>query len=253
MWHYFVNDIYFAEYGEESLTPYTVTINVKEKNDGDFVYSFSAEKAKEPSTRQTLHAGVNTYQGANGELFLDNSISDSAEKVNRNSEKISYSRKTHTPSPEEAKRNLAENAREVLRMSSVSKLSGKEFEADGNGTLKDRVVTFFQSFGNQVHNEQLGTVAVTQSSFRDDKVHGLTFNKVVSFAAIPEVISNGKVIDVWKPEGKPYTRITLAAPIEIAGEKYYMGVMIQKDHHLFLMNYPPIFSTQSRKPGLTNK
>ena len=37
MWHYFVNDIYFAEYGEKELTPYTVTINVKEKENGDFV------------------------------------------------------------------------------------------------------------------------------------------------------------------------------------------------------------------------
>jgi hypothetical protein len=41
MWHYFVNDIYFIEYGEKELTPYTVTINVKEKNNGDFVYSFN--------------------------------------------------------------------------------------------------------------------------------------------------------------------------------------------------------------------
>jgi hypothetical protein len=52
--------------------PYTVTINVKEKADGDFVYSFNAEK--ESSTRRTLHAGVNTREGANGELFLDDKL-----------------------------------------------------------------------------------------------------------------------------------------------------------------------------------
>ncbi len=72
MWHYFVNDIYFAEYGEEELTPYTVTINVKEKDDGGFVYSFNAEK--ESPTRQTLHAAVNTTKGANGELFFEDII-----------------------------------------------------------------------------------------------------------------------------------------------------------------------------------
>ncbi len=69
MWHYFVNDIYFAEYGESEYMPYTVTINVKEKDNGDFVYSFNAEK--EPSTRRTLHADVSTRKGANGELFLE--------------------------------------------------------------------------------------------------------------------------------------------------------------------------------------
>ena len=81
MWHYFVNDIYFAEYGEEKLTPYTVTINVKEKESGDFVYSFSAEK--ESSTRRTLHAAVNTIKGANGELFIGDSIPQPSDSVKR--------------------------------------------------------------------------------------------------------------------------------------------------------------------------
>ncbi|MDD6214711.1 MAG: hypothetical protein PUB42_05975, partial [Firmicutes bacterium] len=39
-WHYFVNDIYFAEYDSNVYKPYTVSINVKEKPDGNFVYSF---------------------------------------------------------------------------------------------------------------------------------------------------------------------------------------------------------------------
>ena len=44
MWHYFVNDIYFIESGEDTLTPYIVTINIKENNNGEFVYSYNAEK-----------------------------------------------------------------------------------------------------------------------------------------------------------------------------------------------------------------
>ena len=81
MWHYFVDDIYFSEHGESNYTPYTVTVNVKEKTDGTFVYSFNAEKTEESSTRRTLHAGVNTRKGANGELFID-SIPQSKEKSN---------------------------------------------------------------------------------------------------------------------------------------------------------------------------
>jgi len=87
MWHYFVNDIYFAEYGESEYMPYTVTINVKEKDNGDFVYSFNAEK--EPSTRRTLHADVSTRKGANGELFLDNSIAQNPEKSTETAKKVS--------------------------------------------------------------------------------------------------------------------------------------------------------------------
>ena len=69
-----------ADYGEQELTPYTVTINVKERPDGDYVYSISAEK--EPPTRRTLHADVNTHKGANGELFVDEIVSQPDKKVN---------------------------------------------------------------------------------------------------------------------------------------------------------------------------
>ena len=58
-WHYFINDILFQEYGEKETTPYRVTIDVKERSDGQFVYSFSAERQnKRSGTRRTLHADV---------------------------------------------------------------------------------------------------------------------------------------------------------------------------------------------------
>ena len=55
-WHYFINDIYFAEYGTEEYKPYRISINVKERADGDYVYSFSAEKTERLDTPRTLHA-----------------------------------------------------------------------------------------------------------------------------------------------------------------------------------------------------
>ena len=64
VWHYFVNDIYFAEQGSDELTPFTVSINVKEKENGHFFYSFSAEKTEGTSTRRTLHADVNDGDNA---------------------------------------------------------------------------------------------------------------------------------------------------------------------------------------------
>lgn len=87
MWHYFFTEIYFMEQEGDAYTPYTVTVNVKEKDDGDFVYSFNAEK--ESSTRQTLHADVITYKGDNGELFLDNRIAKNQEDVNPKTENSS--------------------------------------------------------------------------------------------------------------------------------------------------------------------
>ncbi len=124
---------------------------------------------------------------------------------------------------------LESNAIKVTKMDSVVKLQSTEFEFDGKTTLKDKVVSFFDSFNNKVETQEIGTVAVVKSSFNDDKGHGLTRNKIISFKAIPDVLRSGRVINVYKPEGKPYIRITLAAPIYIEEEKYYMGVMVQKD------------------------
>lgn len=71
-WHYFINNIYFSEYNSQEYIPYRVTINVKEKADGQYVYSFSAEKQRESNTPQTLHAVVNEGETPNANVQLSN-------------------------------------------------------------------------------------------------------------------------------------------------------------------------------------
>ncbi len=51
------------------------------------VFLKSRDAEKEPSTRRTLHADVNTRKGANGELFLYDSIHDQEGVVNTSDEK----------------------------------------------------------------------------------------------------------------------------------------------------------------------
>lgn len=125
---------------------------------------------------------------------------------------------------------ILNNAKSIVSMNSVSTLDGSEFAADGKTSLREKVVAFFDKLGNKADTKELGTVTLNKTSFSDDKGHGLTKNKIISFKAIPEVLKEGRVIDVYKPEGKPYIRAIIAAPITINGEKYYMGVMVQKDN-----------------------
>ncbi len=86
-WHYFVNDIYFAEQNSDKYEPYTVTINVKEKENGAFVYSFSAEKNKnETITPRTLHAAVKGTESSPDNHLVNTSIPQNAEKINPSDE-----------------------------------------------------------------------------------------------------------------------------------------------------------------------
>ena len=105
-WHYFVNDIYFAEQGSEDLTPYRVSINVKEKGDGHYFYSFSAEKTEGTSTQRTLHAAANDSENAtaNGDSSMS-SIHPDTEEVNK---KLSLSEDTVS------KRDVAGELRAIL-------------------------------------------------------------------------------------------------------------------------------------------
>ena len=63
-YHYFSAELLYAEYGIEEieaddLIPVTMSIDVKETDDGDFFYSFHAEESvKKESAQQTLHAAV---------------------------------------------------------------------------------------------------------------------------------------------------------------------------------------------------
>lgn len=80
-WHYFIDEIYFAEKGSKDFLPYIVSINIKEKETGNFVYSFSAER-RESSTPGTLHAQVSSPVSGvtNAELSIDR-VSQPVEEV----------------------------------------------------------------------------------------------------------------------------------------------------------------------------
>ena len=103
-WHYFINDIYFAEYGTEEYKPYRISINVKERADGDYVYSFSAEKTERLDTPRTLHAEVNNRENpvANVQSSKDN-ISQKKPKV-KHSDGNSSDTSDENPTKRESKK-----------------------------------------------------------------------------------------------------------------------------------------------------
>ncbi len=122
-WHYFINDILFQEYGEKETTPYRVTINVKERSDGEFVYSFSAERQNErSSTRRTLHAD-DTQSTRGGESNAQPSV-DSIRQSNDNSQEKS-SDKVQSSMRDSAGRELTEAQQAYFKDSKVRDADGK--------------------------------------------------------------------------------------------------------------------------------
>ena len=124
---------------------------------------------------------------------------------------------------------IHENQRKLRDMQPVTKLTGNEF-AKGDTDLMTQVLNYFDSLGNSVHSERFGDVALTKSSWRSERRHGMTALKANTFAAVPKVIRNGVVIDYMQKHDGAVDRIVAAAPIQIGTDAdYYVGVMLQRD------------------------
>lgn len=116
----------------------------------------------------------------------------------------------------------------VAEMEPVAEVSGEEFKK-GEKDLITQVTEFFDGMGNEVYNPQLGDVMLTRRGAKSDIAHGIGRKKAAAFAAVPDILKNGRVIDYqvdWK--GRNYDTAVVAAPITIAGEPYMAGVVLTR-------------------------
>ena len=115
----------------------------------------------------------------------------------------------------------------VAQMEPVARVSGKEF-AKGEKDLVTQVTEFFAGLGNKADNDLLlGTIALDRRGAKADIGHGIGRKKAAAFAAVKEVLQQGKVIDYqrdWK--GRGYDTAVIAAPVTIGGEPYLMGAVV---------------------------
>ncbi|MDN0032240.1 hypothetical protein QVN85_04930 [Oscillibacter valericigenes] len=118
---------------------------------------------------------------------------------------------------------------EAANMEPVAKVSGTEF-AKGEKDLITQVTEYFNSVGGVAFNPQLGDVQLTRSGAKSDIAHGIGRKKAAAFAAVPQVIENGHVIDYqtnWKD--RQYDTAVVAAPITIGEESYLAGVVLTRN------------------------
>ena len=119
-----------------------------------------------------------------------------------------------------------ENIQRVASMEPVASITGEEFRK-GDTDLITQVENFFSEQGNRAYNPQLGEVVLDRRGVKSDIGHGIGRKKAAAFAAVPEVIAQGQVVDYqsnWKDRG--YDTAVIAAPIRIGGQPYLAGVVV---------------------------
>jgi|GEM_PF-5921731 len=120
----------------------------------------------------------------------------------------------------------------------VSTLTGQEFQKESGQSIVDRVADWLQTeHGGQATHPELGRVTLDKNGVKSSWSHGAGKFKAAAFAAVPDVIARGRIIDRqanWK--GRGYDTAVLAAPIDLGGESRVAVVVIERraDNRFYL-------------------
>jgi len=144
----------------------------------------------------------------------------------------------------------------VAHMEPVAQITGEEF-AKGEKDLVTQVTEFFAELNNRAYNPQLGSVMLDRQGVRSDIAHGIGRKKAAAFAAVPDVLARGYVVDYQKNwKGRGYDTAVVAAPVRIGSDEYLMGIVLNRNQAenkfyvhevLTTENGAPPFKTGTRK------
>lgn len=169
--------------------------------------------------------------GEEPSLLLDNTTdNEQAAPI----EYINEARKIHKL-PDNIAEIANSNRSQIKTMNPVATVNEGMFK-DGDGKLAEKVSDYYKSRNNLAHNDVLGDVTLTKKNLKGSVYHNkLTRRKVDTFAAVPDVIEKGKIVDyqpAWK--GRDYDTALIVAPVNIVNadgisEEYITGVIVRRN------------------------
>ena len=113
----------------------------------------------------------------------------------------------------------------------VAEMSGKEFASDGV-PLTEKVTQFYASTGKtEVDVAGIGLVSLDRQAVKSSLFHGIGRDKATAFAAVPDVLKNGKIIHAEAMEGSRDAGMVyhVAAPVRIGDRDMVEVVLVRAD------------------------
>ena len=135
----------------------------------------------------------------------------------------------------------------LLKGDPVCALSGDEFQKEEGVSLRQQVVSYFNSQGNTA-TTIFGEVFLDNKGVKSDIFHGLTREKAIAFAAVKPTLENGIVIlplEYYHIHGKKQKTGIIAAPITIKEEKYICIVIVIRNTTLNRLYAHEVFLTKN--------
>ena len=186
-----------------------------------------------PESTPVQGAAQSSVNGFNTQASTDTANGINADAAQQNAQTAQTTGRAEARSVVE---KLRESIPQIGADAPVSSLTGQEFSR-GAKRLSEQVSDFFRRMGNRVFRGGLGDVILDSRSVKDDIAHGIGRAKAVTFAAVPDVIQNGRQIDSvpnWKGRGRD--SYVFAAPVDINGKRTYVAAVVLRgeDNRFYL-------------------
>lgn len=104
----------------------------------------------------------------------------------------------------------------------ITTVTGEEIPQDGSKNITIRISTWYQNeYGGKVTVEGIGDVLLDYEAVKNDRYHGIGKAKYMSFAAVPEILQQGRIISTEDLKGVRVQGnfLYFAAPIRINNEE----------------------------------
>jgi Large polyvalent protein-associated domain 3/Methyltransferase small domain len=127
--------------------------------------------------------------------------------------------------------NRKDDVRRFLDGAPVASTKGDEFAPDGQ-KLTDKVPQWFRDRGQQVIKVAgIGAVQLDERAVKSSISHGISRDKANAFAAVPDVLSKGKIIHSEPMDGSRGAGMVyyIAAPVNLAGKEMIEIALVKSD------------------------
>ena len=177
----------------------------------------------------TLHRRDSARKTTAGTKFSFNFLTEPKVPTGRKVNADNYIEERHGLLIDDIRQRLDD----VRNMEPVKTLKGTEFqknEEDGR-SLRKKVEEYFDTIGS-VYRKELGDIALNGAGARDSTGHGYGPLKAAAFAAVPDVIREGKMYGPLDNNQHDYDTFLFIAPVTFEGStggEFYVGAYVIRD------------------------
>lgn len=222
---------YFDDYVKVEGVPYEQLTH----NNGDYVYSFQAQK-RNLSTLRTFRAGGHQAENDSVDTQVsNNSIRNDTGKINNNfsgprmSSEDESGEARYAVEAQSIKEQIIEHKDELNQMSPVSYVQSKGWKGKTDRNYLAELSEKFNAIGFKVERQNFGTIILDKKRINKGLNYVETSAEAAAMLAVPDVLKKGsEITDRANHKERDYPTFTFAAPVVLNGQRGNMAVVVKK-------------------------